>query len=178
MPSITHESLIAKGWQEEEAKKTMEMIHGEGKQEKHIEFRKEMNKTVYWATLLVLTVANFLISLVLIPFLLILKPLQIGIIVVVLGVIFGMLFNLVIRDIEHIQTHHHMIAAIFIPALALINVFVMVEISNSLAERIGTAGYENPIFIAVLYIAAFLLPYIISQFVEATKKWRKIEGKA
>ncbi|MBU0535455.1 MAG: hypothetical protein KKE20_00705 [Nanoarchaeota archaeon] len=177
MADITRESLMEKGWGEEEIYKTLGMIHGEGKQDKHVGFKKEMNKTVYWATLLVLTVANFLISIILIPFLLVMNPLQLSLIVVVLGFIFGLLFNLVVLDIEHIKTHHHLLAAIFIPGIALINVFIMVSIANSFSLRLGTPGKEDPIFISIVYISAFLVPYIFSQFMEARRKWKKIEVK-
>ncbi|MCX6706619.1 MAG: hypothetical protein NT001_00570, partial [Candidatus Woesearchaeota archaeon] len=107
MPKTFRERLVEKGWAEDEIKKTMNMVYGEGKQEKHIEYKKEMNKVVYWATLLVLTIANFLISIVLIPFLLVMKPYQLGMIAGLLGFMFGLMFNLIVRDIEHIETKHH-----------------------------------------------------------------------
>ncbi|MBD3313230.1 hypothetical protein GF345_02205 [Candidatus Woesearchaeota archaeon] len=173
--AITREQLMEKGWTEEEITKTLQMAHGEGKEEKHIEYKKEMNKTVYWATLLVLTVSNFLISIVLIPFLLVMQPLQLSVIVIVLGLIFGLMFNLVILDIEHIKNHHHLLAAVFIPGIALVNVFVMVSIANGFGDRIGLESHENPMLISIIYIAAFLLPYIYSQFREASKRWKRIE---
>ena len=172
MPKTFRERLVEKGWAEDEIKKTMGMVYGEGKQEKHIEYKQEMNKVVYWVTLLVLTIANFLISIVLIPFLLVMKPYQLGIIVGLLGFMFGLMFNLIVRDIEHIETKHHVVAAIFIPSIALINVFVMVSISNNLSARLGLVQ-ENPIIISLIYVAAFLAPYIFSEFKEAASKLKK-----
>ncbi len=177
MPLISRENLMEKGWAEDEIEKTLRMAHAEEKQEKYIEYKREMNKTVYWATLLVLTVANFLLSIVMIPFIIVLKPLHIVAITIILGFVFGLLFNLVVLDIEHIKTHHHLLAAVFIPAIALINVFVMISIANSFSERLNLPGHENPIFVSVLYIAAFLIPYIISQFREAAKRWKKVESR-
>ncbi|MCX6706618.1 MAG: hypothetical protein NT001_00565, partial [Candidatus Woesearchaeota archaeon] len=63
-------------------------------------------------------------------------------------------------------------AAIFIPAIALINVFVMVTISNNLSARLGLVQ-ENPIIMSLIYVAAFLLPYIVSEFREAASRKKK-----
>ncbi len=166
-----------KGWSEEEIKNALNKVYSPEKEEKHIEYKKEMNKVVYWTTLLVLTVANFLVSIVLIPFLLVLKPYQLGMIVAVMGLVLGLLFNLVIRDVEHIETKHHVVAAIFIPSVALINVFVMVSIGNSLSQTLGIAGHENPVLISLAYICAFLVPYIISEFREARRRLKKNRPK-
>jgi hypothetical protein len=177
MPKTLRERLVEKGWAEDEIKKTESMVYGEGKQEKHIGFKEEMNKIVYWTTLLVLTIANFLISLVLIPFLLVMKPYQLGIIVGLLGFMFGLMFNLIVRDIEHIETKHHVAAAVFIPTLALINMFVMVSISNNLSTRLSLQIHENPWLISVIYVAAFLVPYIYSELIEAKNRMRRLEVK-
>ncbi len=162
--------LLKKGWTREEIDKTINMLHGEGKQEKHIFFKKELNITLYWTTLLLLTVCNFLISIVLIPFLIVTNPFQLDITVAVLGVIFGLFFNHIIRDIEHIEAKHHLIAAIFIPAVALINVFLMVSVANSFAEKFEFAKQHNPVFTSIIYVAAFLAPYIIGILRQAREK--------
>lgn len=158
------ERLIRKGWAEEEAEKTMQIMHSEEKKLKHAHYKVKMNFVVYWTVLLVLTLANFVISIVLVPFLLVLKPFLVEMIVAVLGIVFGLLFNLVVRDIEHIETRHHVAAAVFVPAIAIINIFVMVSIANSMAVRINITALQNPVFIAVVYAAAFLIPYSANSF--------------
>ena len=178
MPKTLREKLLERGWTEEEIKKTLDMLYSEEKAEKHIEYRKQTNLVIYWTTILVLTIANFLVSVVLIPFLLVLKPYQLEIVVAILGLVLGLLFNLIIRDIEHIEAKHHLIAAVFIPAVALINVFVMVTIANNFATRLNLQMHENPVFISLIYIATFLIPYTYSQFKEARQKWKKLQLEA
>lgn len=174
MPDSLKDRLISRGWAEEEAEKTMQIIHSDEKKLKHIGYKTSMNFVVYWTVLLVLTLANFVVSIVLVPFLLILKPFFVEIIAGVLGAIFGLLFNLIIRDIEHIETKHHLAAAIFIPAVAIINIFVVVNVSNSIAQRINLPLKQNPIFVCLIYVAMFLLPYGISSL----KDFLSNRGKA
>ena len=153
------EKLISRGWAEEEAEKAHNIIHSEEKRLKHIKYNVSMSFVVYWTVLLVLTLANFVVSILLIPFLLILKPVLLELIVATLGLIFGLLFNLVIRDIEHVEIKHHLMAAVFIPAVAIINIFVVVSVANSIAERIKIPLEQNPVFTSVIYVVMFLLPY-------------------
>ena len=63
-----HLRLADKGWSQEEIDKTMHIMHDPDKKEKHLKFAKDMNWVIYWTVLLVLTISNFLVSLVLIPF--------------------------------------------------------------------------------------------------------------
>ncbi|MFC1754002.1 hypothetical protein ACFL96_11530 [Thermoproteota archaeon] len=163
MPKTLAEKLKEKGWTDEEISKTLDIVYSEEKREKHIEYKKEMNQVVYWTTLLVLTIGNFLVSILLIPFLIAMQPYQLVIIVAVLGLVIGLLFDFIIKDIEHIERQHHVIAAIFIPALALINIFVMLSIAKSISLRLGLEMYESPILIAVVYVVAFLIPYTVTQ---------------
>lgn len=168
MASIT-ENLREKGWEEHEINHALEIMHSEEKQQKHIHIKKDMNKTIYWTVLLVLTIGNFLISIIMIPFLLVLETYQVEIIVTVIGLIFGSLFNLIIRDIEHIESKHHFAAALFIPALAIINVFVMVSVANTFSARFNLMNAKNPVFVSLFYVGAFVIPYIIGEIRDYVK---------
>jgi len=160
------EKLIERGWSEEEVKKAHQIMYGEERKPEHIIYKMNMNLVVYWTTLLVLTIANFLISIILIPFLLVIKPFFVELIVVSLGLILGLMFNHILRNIEHIEVKHHVAAAVFVPAVAIINIFVMVTIANAVAVRIKIPMQQNAVFVAIAYTVAFLLPYSIGSFRE------------
>lgn len=167
------ERLRSRGWAEEELDKATNIMHSEEKRLKHIQYDVSMNFVVYWTVLLVLTLANFVVSILLVPFLLILKPFLLELIVAVLGLIFGLLFNLVTRDIEHIETKHHLTAAVFIPAVGIINIFVVVSVANSIATKIKIPLVQNPVFTSIVYATFFLLPYGYSSFREFLKRRKK-----
>ncbi|MBI2147744.1 hypothetical protein HYU19_04695 [Candidatus Woesearchaeota archaeon] len=65
--------LIERGWSREEAERTHNLINDPDRQAKHQPVRMQMNLIVYWMVLTVLTIGNFMISLVLIPIIAILN---------------------------------------------------------------------------------------------------------
>ena len=130
-----------------------------------------LNKVVYWGALLVAIVGNLIVSVVLIPFLLVLSKMQLYIIIIIIGIAFGALFNMLLKDIEELDKKHHVIAGIFIPALAIINVFIMTQLANYLTILIGVNNVpHNPIVISVIYVASFSLPYILYKISSIGKK--------
>lgn len=135
-------------------------VLSEKKETKYIHFYKSGSRIIYWMTLLVLTVCNFLVTLALIPFILFLDPLQIYFTVGLLGLVFGLLFNMLVRDIEHLRVHHHMLAIIFIPIMALINFYVISSIVTRITEPLGLTKSVNPLLLGLVYAVIFLLPYI------------------
>jgi hypothetical protein len=171
--------LLEKGWTQEEVDKTLHIITSPEKEAKHIEYKRGMNFIVYWLVLLVLTIANFMISVILVPFLLVFKPLQLEITVAVLGLVFGLLFNHLILNIEHVRARQHYAAAIFIPVIAILNIFIMVAVANGLSANLTRVGgnftvHTNPYVVAMIYVAAFLIPYVFSLVRYALQKRRGI----
>lgn len=165
--------LIERGWSREEAERTHNLINDPDRQAKHQPVRMQMNLIVYWMVLTVLTIGNFMISLVLIPFLLILSPTQALVVVAILGIIFGLLFNLLIFDIEHIETMHHYAAAVFIPIIAILNMYFMTSVSNKFALQIQSGGHESPFLISAVYVVMFIIPYVVTVVRSELKKRRE-----
>lgn len=127
--------------------------------------KKIMSKIVYWLALLVTIIGNLIISAALIPFLIVMKDVQLYLIIIILGIAFGLLFDLLLRDIENIDIKHHVIAAIFIPGMAIVNLFIITNLANRLIEVLEVANVKhNPIMISIVYIIAFMIPYLISKF--------------
>ena len=77
-----------------------------------------------------------------------------------MGIAFGLLFELLIRTNEHLETKHHIFLSIIIPINAVINIIVIILFSNRLE---GAINIQNPVLIGVVYAVAFILPYSIYQ---------------
>ena len=136
------------------------------KRRKKIEepIKKTMNKLVYWLALLVTIIGNLIISAALIPFLIVMKDVSLYIIIITLGIAFGLLFDLLLKDIENIDFKHHIIAGIFIPGIAAVNLYIITTLANRLIEILEVTNVkQNPVIISVVYIIAFMLPFIISK---------------
>jgi hypothetical protein len=96
----------------------------------------------------------------LIPFLLVLSRGYVDVIIVIIGFSFGLFFNLILRDIEHISKAYHAIAGFGIPAIALLNFFVMTTMANAINNVLKLSIVrEDPFTIAAVYTVAFILPY-------------------
>ncbi|MBI2652536.1 hypothetical protein HYX00_03655 [Candidatus Woesearchaeota archaeon] len=155
--------LEKRGWSKKEILEAVGKIH-KAKQLKTPETRF-LEKRIYWILLVVIIAANFAISVALIPILMVLKGIFLYSIIMTLGIVFGLLFELVIRSIEHLEKKHHIFIAVLIPLTALANVFVISKISNNLARTLQLKNFQNPILISIIYAASFVLPYIIYRFV-------------
>ena len=150
--------LIEKGWDKRDINKTLKIIE-KAKADKHHHI-KILDKSVYWISLLVAIAGNFIITIALIPELLALKGLQLYLIIVTLGISFGLLFELLIRTIEHLKTKHHIFLGTIIPILAVINFII---VSNNMKKLIGIENPQNPFLVGIVYAVAFILPYSIYQ---------------
>ena len=159
-----------RGWSEEDIRKTEGIIEKRKREDKSRTL-PSMNRVLYWSAVIVIVLGNFIISMFLIPFLLVLKRLSLDIIIVTIAFAFGLLFNLLILDIEHMERKHHLITLIIVPFIALINFIVMVNIANSLGEAMNLPfTRENPYFIGLIYVAAFVLPFLYTLIIKKEYK--------
>jgi len=155
--------LESKGWKKSEINKTLKIIE-HAKANKHSKI-KILDKSVYWISLLLAIVCNLVVSITLVPILVVLKGFLLYLVIFILGFSFGLLFELLIRTIEDLKSKHHVLLAILIPVIAIINIFIITSYSNSLEEIINLNNKQNPYFIGLSYAASFMLPYISYNFI-------------
>ena len=152
-------SLAAKGWAKKDIAKAMKIIE-QAKKNKHPKI-KLLDKAVYWLSLLTAIIGNLIISIALVPFLLESNNARLYIIVIILGISFGLLFELLIRKIENLTARHHIFLGTVIPILAILNFAVVL---NKMESFIGISAKQNPLVIGIIYSISFMLPYMIYQF--------------
>jgi hypothetical protein len=167
MPVPIEQRLAEKGWSRAEIDKAAAILHGKEDPGK-IYFQKQMNPVVYWLTLIVSIIANMVVSVVLIPFLLAVRDtFTLYIIVALLALAFGFFFNLLLTDIEHVDPRHHVIAGIFIPALAVINILIVINVTSVIDKVLfGEQFQQNALAIAIIYIVAFIAPYLFTKLAD------------
>jgi hypothetical protein len=151
--------LIEKGWKKSDINKTIRIIE-KVKESKNPKI-KILDKAVYWFSLLITLIGNFVISISLIPILIILEGTILYVVIIILGVSFGLLFELLIRTLENLETKHHLFLGIIIPTITIINFII---VSNNMGKLIGVEPIQDPIVIGAIYSIAFILPYISYQF--------------
>ncbi len=153
--------MVNKGWSEKEAADAHMVLYSEESKRKFLGMNQGMHVTHYWLTIVILCVLNLLITVILVPVLIVFKPAAVNVIVLTIGLVFGILFNFLIRDIEHVQTEHHIAAAAFIPLTAVINIFIVTEVAQSLAIKLHIDITQHPAILSIVYVLAFLSPYIV-----------------
>ena len=155
--------LEKRGWSKKEISKAVTIIK-KAKQDKP-EDVKFLDKRIYWILLAVVIAANFAISVALIPILMALRGFLLYFVVSTSGIVFGLLFELVIRSIEHLEKKHHLLLAILIPLIAIVNIFVITRVSNNLAATLNLTNFQNSLIVAIVYAVSFVSPYIIYRFI-------------
>lgn len=153
-----------KGWTDQEIADTLKVIKSE-KFQNYMHIQKQSNVVVYWGLIVLMVVCNFAASVFLIPLFVSSESYWIYLMVVVLGLVFGALFDIVIRNLEHIEKHHHTIASVLILLLAILNFTIVVIISNKLDVIIGFSVKHNPIIVSLWYVLAFIMPYAFNRFI-------------
>lgn len=161
MPKSLRHRLLEKGWSEEEIEHTHQLLFSDEKMEKHAHYRSASHPIIYWVGLFTAIVGNFILTVALVPFLMILNSTQLYIIMGVVGFVFGYVFHHIIKDIEHIDQKHHIAAGIFIPALALIIVFFMANVANKFNVIINNPNPHNPWILSIIYLICFGVPYAV-----------------
>ena len=153
------EALLQKGWHEAEIKKAESILE---KTEHQDVF---MSRIIFWSALVVIIFANLMVSLVLIPFLIVLNQWLMYLLVVVMAGIVGFLYNFLVLDIGHLEKKHHTLAAIIVPVLALANMVIMVLISNQFIQDLKVQNTaHNPWIIALVFGVTFIAPYLVDKF--------------
>jgi|GEM_PF-4522764 len=133
----------------------------------------DSNKMTYWMALLVLVVCNFVISIVLIPFLIILEKTPLYMIVMVLGIMFGALFKLLLSSIKGLEQEHQTLAQFFVPALSVVNIAVIATLSNKMIYLLDLGTENSPGIIGLVYALAFIIPFIYMDVLLKLKKFMK-----
>ena len=169
MPATLRERLKDKGWKEEEIEHAISIMQSEGRKGTRTYFASTMNPILYWMTLIVAIFGNIVIAVVLVPFFLVLSW-QLYVVIAVLAVAFGAMFNWLIHAIENVDPAHHIVAGVFIPAVAIITVFVMVNLANRLTTIFQSPIHQNPVAVSVFYVACFMVPYLVTKLSDLMRR--------
>ena len=152
-------SLAAKGWAKKDIAKAIKIID-HAKKNKHPKI-KLLDRAIYWLSLLIAIIGNLIISIALVPFLLEPNNARLYMIIIILGISFGLLFELLVRKIEYLNAKHHIFLGTAIPVLAILNFAVIL---NKMESFIEISAKQNPLAIGAIYSISFMFPYIIYQF--------------
>lgn len=155
--------VLKKGWTKKEVDKTLKILK-KAEKNKHPAI-KVLDELVYWLSLILTIIGNLIISIVLIPFLYFYPPKTLYLLLIVIASSFGLLFELLIRSMSHLKTHHHIFYSIFVPGIAIINFFIIFFLTKNLSFFLPFKNIYNPFIVSFVYIIFFMLPYLVYQLI-------------
>ncbi len=161
MAESLREKLEKKGWSKQEIDKTLNILEKADKDKRPALLA--LDKLVYWIALLLAIGGNLVISVVLIPIMLTMPPVALYLTITVLAIAFGMLFNLILVDVGELKKDRVVVAGVFIPAIAIINIYVVVNIANYISKSFELDLIQNPFIVSFIYVISFSLPYTIQK---------------
>ena len=164
---VNFEKLKEKGWDDEHIARAKYILE----KDPGVIRARTWNYAVYWFCLIVAIIGNFVVNLALIPVFLGMDTITVFLTLLLVGGSFGLLFTIILLDLEMVDPKHHVIAGIFLPILAGIVSYVTVSLSNELARAVHTELLvtQNVIFVPLVYVLAFTLPYLLSVSKDAFK---------
>lgn len=136
---------------------------------KHVFYAKENQRIFHIISLIVLTIASLFGSLILIPFLIFFSATTVYTLVLLVGLIFGFTFSFMILDLQHLEHKHHIISGIFVPLIAIINIFLLIILTTKITKFFFLPFEHNPIFIASFYLLGFIIPYLFIGLIDYFK---------
>jgi hypothetical protein len=156
----THDQLAHKGWSHAEIQKTLDVVkRAEAAKGFGLRF---LEGTLFYVALAIFIIGNFVLSVVLVPFLILVKGFWLYLTILLFGATFGILFTLVLRYIERLNPGQHIIAGIFIPAIALINMYLIAYFSNQLEVLLQLPIVpHSPAVVSMVYVIAFIAPFLV-----------------
>lgn len=160
--------LKTKGWSDEEISQAANILEQAQNNRKPI--HHFFAKATYWFFLFLLLGGSIVSAWLIQPFLLITNQLGAIIIIVLFGAAIGSIALTIVKDIEHIETHQHILIGLTIPLAAIItSIIISKQVSKLILiapKVLGQHVNHNPYVLGIAFSIACLLPYSISLFIQ------------
>ncbi len=155
---MTH---VHKEWSSDFAARTEQILNSAQKAKSR--WMRFIDSSLYWILLFIAIIGNFIISVVLVPFLLTFKGAPLYFTLFFVGITFGWMFSFILHNLEQLKNKQHIVASVFIPALALINVGIFAILSNKLIIllKLSTPPH-SPFLIGAAYVFGYVIPEAVS----------------
>ncbi|MFH1849866.1 MAG: hypothetical protein ABH879_06820 [archaeon] len=163
MHKETKKRMKDRSWSKEEIEHTDRLMTSPRLKEKHSHYRESSQRIIYWIAVYIMIIGNFMVAVALMPFLILLSGISAYAVVFSMGLIIGLIFNVLIQDLEHLHTRHKILGSLLVPILAILNIIIIVQATNRISDTLSILIHNSAVLLSVVYAAAFIIPYIYSQ---------------
>ncbi len=155
-------SLADKGWQPHQITRAISLI--QSSQSVKSDSVRLLDSFIYWGVLLAAILGNFVLSITIIPILLVFTDIALLISVGLIALAFGLVLDFILREIEHLQSSHLVIPELFIPAIALINIYIITNLGNAVSALLKLPTQHNPLLVSMMYVCGFIIPHFALKY--------------
>lgn len=162
---IREDRLEKKGWTSEEIAHAKEIIaKAESEKSKRRKLHEEL---LLWLFLIIVSAATMTGAWIMQPLLLSLNTNQALITLGVIGLLFGTFSAIIIKELEELETHHHLFLTISIPLVAVITSVLISQRVEKMAQLTAlTIAHHNPLALAIVYTLSTICAYSITLYIE------------
>ncbi len=165
---VLKKKLAAKGWHETDiARVIASLLHAHHHSHPAL---STVEKLLAWIALGFSILINFIVSIAMIPVYLSMPPFIVMLCLIFFGLCFGLLMDLLIREIDSFSRHHYVAAGLFLPMVSLITMYMTVRASIFISRYFQSTKLQDPVLLALVYTASFLLPHFLYKYFELRER--------
>lgn len=156
---INEHNLKSKGWTQEEINHTRAVLLKATKERAPVYWMKFFERMSLWLFFIFIIGGAIIGAWLIKPFLIVLNKTGALIVICILGLFYGNLASFLVRDIENIQPHHHLLVSLCVPISAIITSIIISKQAAIVANIIKTGVQHNPITLGITFTVSSFIPY-------------------
>lgn len=149
--------LLKKGWSQEEIEQTKK-IYLQAQEKKHPSIKK-IESFSYWLFFALILFGGAISAWLMGPFILVLSTGGALVVSGIFGIFFGGLISYLVKEIEEIQKHHHLMIALFVFISSTITSILLSHRLNLIVNELPEVAHHNPYLIGGIFSIFTLIPY-------------------
>ena len=153
---LSKRRMKAKGWTDEEIEQA-NTIFAQAKKTQH-PHHKRINEAIYWAVLLLGVFTMVGVAVWVMPVFVFGRAGLLYPLLIFIGLGFGILFNHLIKDLDHLTLRHHMLISAIMPIVGIASFLLVVGQTNDFVALGGNK--HNALLVGVIFTTFFIIPYI------------------
>jgi len=164
---LNEDKLRTRGWSEEQINHTKQVIL-EAEKKKHPKL-KLLEEIIEWIILTTIVLSSIAGAWLIEPLLFVLTEKGALIAIGISGIIFGSFASMIIKQIDKLETKHHLIISLTIPLSAIITSIVITKQTQSIIKLVDSGLNHNPYWLGIVYAICTLIPYGIFVYTQRNK---------
>lgn len=157
------EKLKKKGWSQKE----LDRVHKVMKQShsKKTAYHKVLDAAISWVMFIIIILGNIAVLFAVMPTLVLFPNPIIFLILLVLGLAFGFLFELVLSDMDHLFAgHHHVFLYVLIPYLAVTGGIFILNFGMKTLPNVFLIE-RSALLMSLVYALSFFVPFLLTKLI-------------